>query len=180
MKRRRYAITVFAIVTLIACAWIMRVHPHAEATVTVAPTPNLAGEVHGACSRFRSAGVDRKRRRAGRTYSPSKVIHRWRGVARYHTPQTTVNNFGGDEKMLGEQFLTWLNLTVWARRPRKTNCALERANASLESFAPGACALSQRNTQNPSPASSNLSETNLYKCFHPAGTACSGSDNNLY
>ena len=49
---------------------------------------------------------------ARRTYSPSKVIHRWRGVTPLHTPQPTVNNFGGGAKMLGQQHIIELNPRV--------------------------------------------------------------------
>jgi hypothetical protein len=44
-----------------------------------------------------------------RTYSPPKVIHRWRGETMFTPPQPTVNNFGGDEKMSGQQLTIWLN-----------------------------------------------------------------------
>jgi hypothetical protein len=47
-----------------------------------------------------------------RTYSPSKVIHRWRGVNLIHTPEPTVNNFGGAKKMLCQQLSIWLNRKV--------------------------------------------------------------------
>jgi hypothetical protein len=41
--------------------------------------------------------------RDGRTYSPSKVIHRWRGARVFPAPQPAVNNFGGGRKMFSEQ-----------------------------------------------------------------------------
>src|SRR5215470_14567221 len=44
-----------------------------------------------------------KRRQAARTYSPSKVIHGWRGELATAPPQPTVNNFGGGKKMSGQQ-----------------------------------------------------------------------------
>jgi hypothetical protein len=44
-----------------------------------------------------------------RTYSPSKVIHRWRGEPLITAPQPTVNNFGGAKKMFGQQLTIWLN-----------------------------------------------------------------------
>ena len=47
-----------------------------------------------------------------RTYSSSKVIHRWRGERGFTSPQPTVNNFGGGAKMLGKQFSIWLNRRV--------------------------------------------------------------------
>ena len=47
-----------------------------------------------------------------RTYSSSKVIHGWRGESFGNSPQPTVNNFGGDAKMLHERLLFLLNREV--------------------------------------------------------------------
>jgi hypothetical protein len=44
-----------------------------------------------------------------RTYSSSKVIHRWRGACCSTAPQPTVNNFGDGEKMFGEHPSIWLD-----------------------------------------------------------------------
>src|SRR5437879_13877477 len=44
-----------------------------------------------------------------RTYSPSKVIHSWRGEPLFTHPQPTVNNFGVAAKMFGETLTFWLN-----------------------------------------------------------------------
>ena len=44
-----------------------------------------------------------------RTYSPSKVIHRWRGELLCAPPRPTVNNFGGGAKMFGEHLTIWLS-----------------------------------------------------------------------
>jgi hypothetical protein len=44
-----------------------------------------------------------------RTYSPPKVIHRRRGEHRLAPPQPPVSNFGGAERMFGEQTTIWLN-----------------------------------------------------------------------
>src|SRR2546430_6790390 len=44
-----------------------------------------------------------------RTYSPSKVIHRWRGALLFTHPQPTVNNFGVAAKMVCEPLTFWLN-----------------------------------------------------------------------
>ena len=56
----------------------------------------------GAIKSPQSAGMPR-------TYSPSKVIHRWREEPLFSPSQPTVNNFGGDRKMLGEQLRVLLN-----------------------------------------------------------------------
>jgi hypothetical protein len=51
-------------------------------------------------------------RGTGHAYSPSKVIHRWRGEPTFAPPQPSVNNFGGGKKMICEQRSTWLNQSV--------------------------------------------------------------------
>src|ERR1035438_3000007 len=74
--------------------------------------PREAFGVRGACSRFGAPETVRKRQQAGRTYSSSKVIHGWRGEPFGNSPQPTVNNFGGDAKMLHERLLFLLNREV--------------------------------------------------------------------
>jgi hypothetical protein len=44
-----------------------------------------------------------------RTYSPSKVIHSWRGEPLFTLPQPAVNNFGVAAKMVCEHLSFWLN-----------------------------------------------------------------------
>src|SRR5437899_1260549 len=48
----------------------------------------------------------------GQAYSPSKVIHRWRGEPGLARPQPPVNNFGGGAKMVCGQRSIWLNQKV--------------------------------------------------------------------
>jgi hypothetical protein len=46
------------------------------------------------------------------TYSSSKVIHRWRGETGFCSPQPSVNNFGGGQKMYCQQPSLLLNRKV--------------------------------------------------------------------
>ena len=75
-----------------------------------------------------------------RTYSSSKVIHRWRGERRFTPPQPTVNNFGGDAEMLGKQLSIWLNRRVEhagsGRRIPHSNVATFSWRLSLRDPAP--------------------------------------------
>ncbi len=108
-----------------------------------------------------------------RTYSPSKVIHRWRGVSSFYTPQPTVNNFGRALKMLCEQLPFWLNRKVGhagpGRRISHSNVATFIWRYSLRALRLVVKEYSEPFARN----SKNFAETNLYKCFHPTRPACS-------
>ena len=107
-----------------------------------------------------------------RTYSSTKVIHRGRRGAFLPPPQPSVNNFGGDVKFGCEQLSLWLNRRVGhagsGRRISHSNVATFFWRASLRGPAPGRQGI-LRTLRLPS---TNLAETNLYKCFPPTGTAC--------
>src|SRR6267378_6535804 len=114
----------------------------------------------------------RKREQATRTYSSPKVIHRGRGAALLPAPQPSVNNFGGDAQNHCEQLSLWLNRRVGhagsGRRIPHSNVTTFLWRASLRDPAPcrkGILRTLRLQAQ-------KLAETNLYKCFHPAGTAC--------
>ena len=107
-----------------------------------------------------------------RTYSPSKVIHGWRGVTGLHTPQPTVNNFGRRRKVLWEQLRFWLNRKVGhagsGRRIPHSNVLTFSWRCSLRILRLVVKEYSEPFARKPK----NPAETNLYKCFHPAGPAC--------
>ena len=80
--------------------------------------------------------------RAGtaRAYSPSKVIHRWRGGAFFPSPQPTVSNFGGRAKMGCKKLWLSLNQTVEhagsGRRIPRSNVTTFHRRLSLRDPAP--------------------------------------------
>ena len=95
------------------------------------------------------------RGRGVRAYSPSKVIHRWRGEPGFALPQPPVNNFGGNLQIACEQLSILLNGKVehagaGGRIPRSNGATFQWRLSP-----PASCALPPRNTQNPSPASAN-------------------------
>ena len=107
-----------------------------------------------------------------RTYSSPKVIHRGRGAALLPAPQPSVNNFGGDAQNHCEQLSLWLNRRVGhagsGRRIPHSNVTTFFWRASLRDPAPcrkGILRTLRLQVQ-------KLAETNLYKCFPPARTAC--------
>src|SRR5260221_7890997 len=121
---------------------------------------------------FAIRNMCKKRRQAARTYSTPKVIHRGRGAVVVPAPQPAVNNFGADVKNHCEQLLIWLNRRVGhagsGRRIAHSNVGTFIWRASLRDPAP--CCKGILRTLRLQ--EQNLAETNLYKCFQPAGTAC--------
>jgi len=79
-------------------------------------------------------------REGARAYSPSKVIHRWRGGLSFPPPQPTVKNFGGGEKMTCQQLHFLLNRRVEhagpGRRIVRSNAATFKGRRSLRGPAP--------------------------------------------
>ena len=73
-------------------------------------------------------------------YSPSKVIHRWRGGPSFPPPQPTVKNFGGGAKMTCEKLRISLNRRVEhagsGRRIVCSNAATFQGRRSLRDPAP--------------------------------------------
>jgi len=90
-----------------------------------------------------------------RAYSSSKVIHHLAGGALLAPAFQVVNNFGGGENYYCQQPSILPNPRIGhagtGRRIPRSNAT----NVYPETFAPAPCARSQRNTQNPSPASAN-------------------------
>ena len=74
-------------------------------------------------------------------YSPSKVIHRWRGGSFISPPQPAVNNFGGGAKMSGAKLSLLLNPWVEhagaGRRIPRSNAPTFPRRLSLRHPAPG-------------------------------------------
>ena len=107
------------------------------------------------------------------SYRCSKVIHRRRGEPPCSSPQPPVNNFGGAQKMCCEKLQVLLNRHV------------EHAGSGRRILRPNVATFSQRlSLRHPAPCRKGtlrtlrlqvqtLTETNLYKPFHPAGPACS-------
>ena len=103
------------------------------------------------------------------SYRYSKVIHRRRGEHLIYSPQPPVNNFGGAQKMCCEKPSLLLNQQV------------EHAGAGRRILRPNVATFSQRlSLRHPAPCCKGtlrtfrlqvqtLTETNLYKPFHPAG-----------
>ena len=101
------------------------------------------------------AGVLRLVFRHSRAYSSSKVIHHLDGRSQKRPACQVVNNFGGGENFYCQQPSILPNPRIGhagtGRRIPRSNAT----NVYPETFAPAPCARSQRNTQNPSPASAN-------------------------
>ncbi len=80
-------------------------------------------------------------RTPARAYSPSKVIHRWRGGSFISPPQPAVNNFGGGAKMSGAKLSLLLNPWVEhagaGRRIPRSNAPTFPRRLSLRHPAPG-------------------------------------------
>ena len=127
--------------------------------------------VRAACCRCRTLRPVQKRQQAARTYSPSKVIHGWRGEPFANSPQPTVNNFGGGAKMLHQQLLFLLNREVGhagpGRRIPHSNVATFVWRHSLR-----ALRLVVKEYSEPFACKCKLAETNSYKSFPAARPAC--------
>ena len=108
---------------------------------------------------------------AARTYSSSKVIHRWRGELGFALPQPTVNNFGGDKIMLANntQFGSIERLSTQGPEDEFRTLTLRRFFGELRS---GTLRLVVKEYSEPFACKPKLAETNIYKRFHPARTAC--------
>ena len=106
-----------------------------------------------------------------RTYSSSKVIHGWRGESFGNSPQPTVNNFGGDAKMLHERLLFLLNREVGhagpGRRIPHSNVATFFWRGSLRVLR-----LVVKEYSEPFACKCKPAETNSYKSFPAARPAC--------
>src|ERR1017187_6439067 len=113
----------------------------------------------------------RQRQQAGRTYSSSKVIHGWPGEPFGNSPQPTVNNFGGDAKMLHERLLFLLNREVGhagpGRRIPHSNGATFFWRGSLRVLR-----LVVKEYSEPFACQYKPAETNSYKSFPAARPAC--------
>ena len=107
-----------------------------------------------------------------RTYSPSKVIHRWRGGALPSSPQPTVNNFGGAKKCLvnNSRFGSIERLSTQGPEDEFRTLTLRRLPGDSRS---GTLRLVVKEYSEPFADQCKLARTNLYKCFHPARPACS-------
>src|ERR1017187_4430878 len=144
------------------------------------PRPSCAKRLE--CVQLAAAVVRRgmvpKREQAPRTYSSSKVIHGWRGESFGNSPQPTVNNFGGDAKMLHERLLFLLNREVGhagpGRRIPHSNVATFFWRGSLRVLR-----LVVKEYSEPFACKCKPAETNSYKSFHAARPACLASTKNL-
>jgi len=90
-----------------------------------------------------------------RAYSSAKVIHRWRGGLPFSPPQPPVNNFGGGSKIYCEKLPQFGSIEGLGTQGPEDEFRALTLDVSPETFALRPCALSQRNTQNLSPASAN-------------------------
>ena len=120
---------------------------------------------------FEPPHASRQHQQAGRTYSSSKVIHRWRGERSGSSPQPTVNNFGGGAKMLHQQLLFSLNREVGhagpGRRIPHSNVATFFWRDSLRILR-----LVVKEYSEPFACKCKPAETNSYKSFPAARPAC--------
>jgi hypothetical protein len=111
--------------------------------------------------------------KAVRAYSSSKVIHRGRGETLPSLPQPPVSNFGGGSKMYCEKLSIRLNPRLSTQGPEDEFRALTQQRLPGD-FRSGSLRLVVKEYSEPFACKCKRAETNLYKLFHPARTACSG------
>ena len=127
----------------------------------------VKGGVDSAVSNARAKAAE-----DSRTYSSSKVIHRWRGGLLVHPPQPAVNNFGSGEKDICEQNPFLPDHVVEhagpGRRIPHSNVETFSWRCSLR-----ALRLVVKEYSEPFARKCKPAETNSYKSFFAAGPACS-------
>ena len=109
--------------------------------------------------------------RHSRAYSSSKVIHRWGGGASLTPASPSVNNFGGGETTCCSQLLFCPILGLGTQGPEDEFRALTQQRSPGD-FRSGTLRPAAKEHSEPFACKCKLAATNLYKRFHPAGTAC--------